>query len=114
MTDSPYAEAYELYHAAGWCPIPLPAGKKYPPPDGVTGDAGRPPTIGTMRAWAERGPHNIGVRVGGDIVGLDVDHYGDKTGSDTLAELEAQHGTLPPTWCSTARGDDTEIGRAHV
>ncbi len=38
------------------------------------------------------------------VTGFDVDHYGDKTGGDTIAALEKLLGPLPPTYSLTARG----------
>jgi hypothetical protein len=46
------------------------------------------------------------VTVGADtfeVVGIDVDDYGDKHGGKQLKELEAEHGELPKTWISTSR-----------
>jgi len=38
-------------------------------------------------------------------VGIDVDHYGDKKGAETLGRLEAKLGPLPPTVRITSRDD---------
>jgi hypothetical protein len=40
-----------------------------------------------------------------NVVGVDVDHYGDKTGGDTLTQLVEKFGALPPTVMSTSRDD---------
>lgn len=57
-----------------------------------------------MAAWTEtHADRNIGLRMPPGVIGLDVDHYGSKTGGDTLAALEARFGHLPPTWVSSAR-----------
>ena len=45
------------------------------------------------------------------MVGLDVDHYGDKVGGDTLKQLEAQLGPLPPTYRIRRRGVGTYLFR---
>ncbi len=41
----------------------------------------------------------------GDYIGIDVDHYGNKRGGDTLTEAERRWGPLPPTHVSTSRPD---------
>lgn len=99
-----YAEAALQYRVAGWRGVlPLPPGKKSPPPTGYTGD-GRWPTTPELDEWARRRPDgNIALRLPKDVVGIDVDHYGTKRGGDTLAELETLCGALPPTWRSSAR-----------
>lgn len=108
---SPYSCAAHLYAEAGWPgPIPLRRGRKFPPPTGLTGSNGRYPTPDEIGGWSEGrqhwlpfDPYNIAIRVQPGIVGIDVDHYGDKRGGDTLADLTAALGTLAPTWVSTAR-----------
>ena len=37
-TPSGYADVQSDYMAAGWIPLPLPRGQKYPPPRGYTGE----------------------------------------------------------------------------
>lgn len=104
MTN-PYADTAELYLLGGWHPFPLPYGKKIPPPAGFTGYTAVPVTAKHVAAWIEKadGPQNIGLHLPEHVLGIDVDHYGDKTGADTLATFEAQLGTLPDTWVSSAR-----------
>jgi putative DNA primase/helicase len=97
-----------MYRSAGWhgvLPIGRAPGKKYPPPNGYTGHGAPYPSGADTQAWLD-GPEasfNIGLRAPAGVIGLDVDHYRDKTGGDTLAGLEAQYGPLPPTWVSSAR-----------
>jgi putative DNA primase/helicase len=105
--SGPYAKAAQIYRQAGW-PAPLPLGSrpgvKYPPPQGWTGHGAPYPSRADIAAWAEtHGDRNIGVRMPPGVIGLDVDHYKDKTGADTLAELEQRFGPLPSTWVSSAR-----------
>lgn len=104
---SPYAESADDYHAKGWSPLPLPLGKKTPPPKGFTGALGVPPTPQQIEEWKAK-PANVALRLPSTVLGFDVDDgYGGKTGSDQLAELEERAGEpLPPTWKSTSRGDD--------
>lgn len=102
---SPFTRAARDYRAAGWAgTLPLPERRKYPPPDGHTGHRGNWPTTTQVEAWAELGG-NIGLRLPPDIIGLDVDHYDQKDGGGTLANLVDRYGPLPPTVLSTSRGD---------
>ena len=108
MPDAtPFGSAAERYVAAGWVGVlPLPAKAKKSPPTGYTGDTGAYPTPVDLDAWrANKAAGNIGLRMGPDVIGIDVDNYGAKTGGDTLAALVAKCGELPPTWISTSRDD---------
>jgi AAA domain/Bifunctional DNA primase/polymerase, N-terminal len=100
-----YAEAYPIYLAGGWPSVlPLKGSTKEPPPGGFTGYKDRYPTHEEMEAWARRFPAgNIALRLPPMVVVLDVDHYGDKHGGDTLAEAERRWGALPPTYRNSAR-----------
>lgn len=106
-TGSPYADAWQDYWNAGWRGIvPLPYMRKMWPPDGYSGRNGIDPSYADCMAWADTpGPRNLALRVPVDVIGLDVDDYGDKGGGQTLAKLVAEHGPLPATWLSTSRGD---------
>lgn len=109
MTETgPYGTAAETYWRAGWRGIvPLPARAKKNPPKGFTGDGGLYPSYPDIDAWAT-GPERIGniaLRMPANVIGLDVDAYGDKPGAETLALAEAAHGDLPPTWRTTSRDD---------
>lgn len=59
----------------------------------------------TIRAWWSAYPYrNIGGRVPGDRLVLDVDPHGG--GEDTLSRLQREHGPLPQTLtCRSGRGD---------
>lgn len=106
----PYAQAANTYWNAGWRGIlPLPAKAKKNPPKGYTGDGGRYPAYPEVWEWIEgsAGGGNIALRMPANIIGLDVDAYGDKPGAETLALAEAAHGPLPPTWRTTSRDDGT-------
>lgn len=104
-TAGPYATAVDLYLEAGWrCVLPLPARDKFPPPTGFTGRDGGVPSIGQHQAWKRsHAAGNVGLRLDDGVIGVDVDHYEDKTGGDSLRALEQAWGTLPPTWVSSAR-----------
>lgn len=104
----PYAQAAPALLAAGWNPIPMnPASNKSTPPKGFTGYRGRAVTAADVARWVrERGAAHVGIRMPAGIVGIDVDHYGDKRGADEIGKIEAELGVLPATWASTARGGD--------
>lgn len=102
-----YADAAPIYRKRGWdSPFPLPKGRKSPPPKGATGRGGKTPNPQQITAWRRRNPDsNIGLWLPDDVIGIDVDAYGDKTGRQTLAEAEKLWGPLPPTVISTSRDD---------
>jgi putative DNA primase/helicase len=106
-----------LYRDAGWLgtlPLGSAPGRKSPPPGGFTGHGAPYPDGGDIGMWLS-GPEaerNIGLRMPAGVIGLDIDaaytkiengKAVEKRGQDTLAELEAQYGPLPPTWVSSAR-----------
>lgn len=107
MTATPFASAVDKYLAAGWLgPVPLPARRKKSPPTGYTGADGAYATVTDIADWrATQGAGNIGLRMAPDVIGIDVDNYGAKTGGATLDDLRAQLGELPDTWISTSRLD---------
>ncbi|MGZ4524857.1 MAG: bifunctional DNA primase/polymerase [Mycobacterium sp.] len=112
-SDYIYRRGAGLYREAGWRGVlPLPPGKKVPPPTGFTGYDGAWPTDQQIEWWIAHEPTdaNLGLRVSYGFVGIDVDAYGNKTGVLTLAEAERRWGPLPPTYRSTARLDDLVSG----
>lgn len=105
QTTNPY-EQYEFYWDAGWRGIlPLPYGQKSHPPTGWTGHHGVDTSFPDCLTFLEDGQQNICLRMPANVVGVDVDHYGDKTGGDTLTQLVEKFGALPPTIMSTSRED---------
>lgn len=105
---SPFHTAAQDYFSAGYLPIPLPQGKKFPPPHGVPNDIDY--TEDTLSAWlngeyvtkkgrpfVDNSHKNIGCIVPEGVVVLDID---DRPGQETLAELEMKFGKLPRTWAS--------------
>lgn len=104
--------AANLYLTRGWSPIPLAAGKKWPPPNGVTGWNGRYTTRADLarREWDWTG--NIALRLPPDVVGVDIDVY--HGGGQGLAELEERFGPLPDTAYSTSRDDGSGIALYRV
>jgi hypothetical protein len=104
-----YGSALELYLAAGWPSVlPLPVGKKAPPPDGYTGRKHLDtwPTPDQHQRWSQQHPDgNVALRLPPNVVGLDVDAHGDRAGGESFAKLKAEHGELPDTWTVTSRED---------
>lgn len=106
---SPYRAAAWAVHASGLgSPLPLHARDKRPAVTGWHGEGAPQASGADVQAWLDDtvSAGNIAVRLAAGVVGVDVDHYGDKRGGDTLARLEAEQGPLPATWRSTARLDD--------
>ena len=103
----PYADTASRYLAAGWNPMPMdPTRNKSTPPVGFTGYRGRGVTAADVGSWSKsKADHHVGLRLPPDVIGVDVDHYGDKVGADHIAKLEGELGELPPTWMSTSRPD---------
>lgn len=109
----PFGIACGTYRQRGWLgTIPLPAGRKFPPPTGWTGRSAEYPSIEQIAKWMDSTKYDnanialhLGVTPSGEheVVGIDVDDYGDKRGAKQLKELEAEHGDLPATWISTSR-----------
>jgi hypothetical protein len=110
-SDRPYADAAWSSRNAGW-PNQIPLRGKFPPVAGYTGRAGLDVSGADIQAWIDgpEGSWNIAQRMPEWLIGIDVDHYGEKTGADTLAALEEKLGPLPATWRSTARGADNPSG----
>lgn len=101
-----YAAAAPLYWERGWSPLPLPRGCKTYPPKRYTGHDGLYPSYPDVLQWAESHiDGNVALRLPPNVIGIDVDHYGDKTGGRTFAEAERRWGPLPPTVMSTSRDD---------
>ena len=80
---------------------------------GVTGYRRRDPHPDRVKDWpadvakrireGHRGILNLGIALSAGVIGLDVDHYDDKHGLDTIREYETRLGALPPTYVVTAR-----------
>lgn len=100
--NAPYGRSASLYLAGGWHPIPLPTGRKHPPPTGYTGYNARTVTVEDVERWTHTGG-NVAVHAPDGVLGIDVDNYGDKRGGDTLNAAVGRLGPLPPTFVSSAR-----------
>ncbi len=109
---SPFHTAAMDYLNAGYLPIPLPMGKKGPPPGGTPNEL--EVTKSQVEAWlageytkkngdtyTNHGDKNIGCIVPEGYVVLDIDGAAAR---ETLKELEDTYGALPKTWMSF-RGD---------
>ncbi|MCZ4652700.1 bifunctional DNA primase/polymerase [Gordonia amicalis] len=106
-TSTGYASAAQVYWAQGWRGIlPLPRGKKYPPPKGYTGDGAGVPSYPDITAWVEdHADGNLALVLPDGVIGVDVDDYPGKRGGETLAKAEIDWGAMPPTVRSTSRDD---------
>lgn len=102
-----YADAVDPYWAAGWRGIlPLRRAHKKTPPAGFTGRAGQTPSYADVLAWADLYPDgNLCLRLPDNIIGIDVDAYGAKTGQAAFAQAQQRWGTLPATVRTTSRED---------
>lgn len=102
-----YAAAAPQYWAAGWRGIlPMPRGKKFPPPTNYTGYQALTPSYPDIQTWCDERPDgNIALHLPGTVIGIDVDSYEGKTGAGTLAHAEHLWGALPPTIRTTSRDD---------
>lgn len=105
-STAPYADYAEKYRALGWVGVlPLPAGKKLPPPSGFTGHSAPDPDEAQVKEWVEwNGDGNIALRLPDGVIALDLDLY--KAGApEAWQEAERELEALPPTWVATSRGD---------
>jgi hypothetical protein len=98
--------------AAGWSPLPLPAGQKTYPPTGYTGADGKIASGPKVEEWSQAPEYangNTAVRLPSGVIGLDVDQYvkngKQKNGYQTWQRLCQEHGEPPQTWVVTARED---------
>lgn len=90
--------------------LPLPPGQKFPPPQGFTGWHSPDADDAQVETWREvAADHNIGLRMPEGVIGIDIDHYGEKRGLDTIELAESKWGRLPETWVSTSRWNDSGI-----
>ena len=101
----PFATGAPYYPRGGW-PDLLPVNDKRPVVQGFHGRKRKRASDDTIKRWIKRyAEYNIALALPRDVLGIDVDHYGDKRGGDTLQKLETDLGPLPQTVWSTSRTD---------
>lgn len=102
-----YGAAAQEYWEKGWRGIlPLPPRMKKWPPSGYTGHGAEEPSFADIIAWTEDKPEgNLALHLPHNVIGLDVDAYGAKTGEATFIEALNRWGALPPTVRTTSRRD---------
>ncbi|WP_158697829.1 bifunctional DNA primase/polymerase [Streptomyces prunicolor] len=112
-TRTPYPLARKLYQGIEWgSPIPLPHGRKFSPPTGVTGKMGTDASEELQQQLDEKYPNGeIAVRLAPQVGALDVDTYADKTGYDDLLELQRVLGALPRGPISSKRANPEHNGK---
>jgi hypothetical protein len=76
---TPYADGAPIYQAKGWAGIiPLPPGKKWPPPKAYTGWDGKDPSAKMIETWCSetsgdyQASSNVGIRAPHNAVGFDA------------------------------------------
>lgn len=108
-----YTAAAPMYRAAGWMQvIPLPEGRKTPPPAGFTGRSRKPVTDEQIQLWSQANPTaNTGIVIPEGVLVLDIDaeqgHQVKADGAKGISELSQELGALPATWSSTSHGIDS-------
>lgn len=136
----PFAHAARRYRSQGWRgTLPLPPNAKEQPPTGFTGHGAPYPNDRQVDRWLNANPDgNICLRLGEvspgrlrkrddlvpiyagnnvdgwELIGIDVDDYGEKHGAQQLAELEAELGPLPETVVSSARWETSPVSGTRI
>jgi putative DNA primase/helicase len=104
--DNPFASGWRGAYDAGWHPIPLPPGAKWPPPKGTTGADGRDYSYADLTALEDNGHNNLGARFPANVIGLDWDVRKGALGFRELtAGLQIDH--VP--YFENGRGDGSGI-----
>ncbi|MGV9672315.1 bifunctional DNA primase/polymerase [Gordonia sp. NPDC003504] len=102
--------ARELIASGLGTPLPLPEGRKKPPPKDTTGGKNPRPTTDEALALLDDHDGNMCLRMADGVVGIDVDVYGDKHGDQTMRAKVAEWGPLPDTYMSTSRDPESGSG----
>lgn len=100
----PYGSMAEEYLRLGYSPLPLPPGKKFPPPEDYTGEHGKMATAEDVEAWIRDRPDwNIGLRLPDGVIGIDLDAYKGDAEYKACEDLHERFGSLPDDspWCSS-------------
>lgn len=108
-----YPVGRHVYEGIEWgSPIPLPYGRKFSPPTGVTGKLGVDASDERQKEFDEQYPTGeTAVRLAPFVAALDVDTYDDKTGYDDILKLENELGDLPRGPISSKRGEPLKNGK---
>jgi hypothetical protein len=103
-----------LHYLPEWSPLPITTrdGEKVLLVKGVSGGHEKYADERDVREWIHQ-PHlaaaGIALRLPKNVIGIDLDCYGDKAGRRTFAALQGKWGRLEPTWITTARDDGSGI-----
>lgn len=100
----PYGRAARRYRAAGWSPLPLPPGRKKPPPAGWTGRAAQRASAADVEAWCdEHAAGNVALWLHPGRIGIDVDAWKGPAAAEEWRNLIDKLGPLPENapWCSS-------------
>lgn len=118
MTEIYAANAHE-YRKRGYSPLPLPPGRKFPPPAGWTGEFAPMASGPDVQAWIDSGPTeempyhpakgNIALRLPDGVIGIDIDQYGEKVGADSVRAAIKQFGALPSAGRMSSRDKPSGI-----
>jgi AAA domain/Bifunctional DNA primase/polymerase, N-terminal len=106
MPEGPYASAAEFYLKAGYSPLPLPANRKFPPPEGWTGADARMASYADVFTWMQDHPQgNIALRLPRGVIGIDCDAWKGKAELAAWNALCNRLGPLPDAPCVSSRKD---------
>ncbi len=113
MSARLYASAARAYLTAGYSPLPLPPGRKWPPPKCWTGAGAPMADLEQVRRWIRSDPAgNIALRLPDGVIGIDLDLYPDPSKDHPAVErlaawdaLTGSLGPLPDSPRATSRDD---------
>lgn len=97
-----------------WSPLPVATrdGEKVLLVKGVSGGSERYADAQDVNGWIDQprlASAGIALRLPKNVIGIDVDCYGDKAGRRTFAALQSKWGALDRTWITTSRVDGSGI-----
>jgi putative DNA primase/helicase len=109
VTDIYAAHAHD-YRKKGYSPLPLPKNRKAPVPNGWTGSEGLFASGPDIQEWCESNPEgNIALRLPRNVIGIDVDDYGMKSGAKSTRDAMTEFGPLPSTGRVTSRYEQDKV-----
>lgn len=109
MTDIYAAYAHD-YRKKGYSPVPLPPKSKKMLIKGWTGNEGLMASGADVQEWCESDPEgNIALRLPRNVIGIDVDDYGMKSGAKSVRDAIAEFGPLPSTGRVTSRYEQDKV-----